>query len=172
MADTTGSRDTATPSPPATTDLASLLKITPKISKKLANEDDYPAWRFEAERQIWRMKLTDVVTGSETDEPATGIDTWKDKTYKALDYIMDSCEQEPQLKTRAAATAAEAWTILKENYEGKRRTHLSHLFYSVAGSRFDDRKTIIKAHIETFEKAWLSLAQAVATVTPSPTTCK
>ena len=119
MADTTGSRDTATPSPPATTDLASLLKITPKISKKLANEDDYPAWRIEAERQIWRMKLTDAVTGSETDEPATGIDMWKDKTYKVLDYIMDSCEQEPQLKIRAAATAAEAWTILNENYEGK-----------------------------------------------------
>ena len=107
MAEAAGSRDAATPAP-APTDLASLLKITPKISKKLTNEDDYLAWRVEAERQIWRMKLTSVVTGSEIKEPTTSVDTWRDKTYKALDYIMDSCEQEPQLKIRAAATAAEA----------------------------------------------------------------
>ena len=82
---------------------------------------------------------------------------------------MNSCEQEPQLKIRAAAPAAEAWTMLKFNYEGKRRTHLSHLFYSITRSKFDDRKTTIKAHIESFEKGWLSLAQAVATATPSAT---
>ena len=60
--------------------------------------------------------------------------------------------------------------MLKENYEGKRRTHLSHLFYSVTGSKFDDRKGTIKAHIEIFEKAWLCLAQVVALVTPSAST--
>ena len=33
------------------------------------------AWKVEAERQIWRMKLTSVVTGTETTEPASDIDT-------------------------------------------------------------------------------------------------
>ena len=59
---------------------------------------------------------------------------------------------------------------MKENYEGKRRTHLSHLFYSVTGSKLDDRKNTVKTHIEMFEKEWLCLAQAVATVTPSAST--
>jgi len=116
------------------------------------------------------MRLTSVATGTETTEPVSEIDAWKDKTYKALDYPKDSCEEEPQLKIRAATIAAGAWTILKENYEGKRRTHISHLFYSVTGIKFDDRNTTIKAHIEAFERAWLQLAQAVATATASSTT--
>ena len=67
-----------------------------------------PTWEVEAERQIWRMKLPSVVTGSEMSEPGSSTDAWKDKTYKALDYLMDRCEQEPQLKIRVTTTAAEA----------------------------------------------------------------
>ena len=52
----------------ATQDIASsaaaLLRALPKISKKLLNEDDYPAWSIEATRQPRRQKLLDVVTGT------------------------------------------------------------------------------------------------------------
>jgi len=55
----------------STTDAAALLKITPRISKKLENENDYPAWSAEATRQIWRMKLSSVVTRDQQTQPTT-----------------------------------------------------------------------------------------------------
>ena len=67
---------------------------TPKISRKLKDENDYPAWATEAKRHLWRMKLTDVVTGSQTEKPSTDEETWQGKTYKALDYLMDSVGDE------------------------------------------------------------------------------
>ena len=75
---------------------------------------------------------------------------------------MESCEEGAQLQIRAATTANVAWTTLKSVYEGRTRTHLLHLFSAVS-TRFDDRKTSLAEHINTFEAAWLSLAQDVTT---------
>lgn len=50
--------------PDASTLTATLLRSQPKISKKLLNEDDYPAWAIEATRQLRRQKLLDVVDGT------------------------------------------------------------------------------------------------------------
>ncbi|KAF8417766.1 hypothetical protein EV426DRAFT_681798 [Tirmania nivea] len=146
------------------------LKTSPHISKKLANAEDYPAWAIEAERHLWRMKLTNVVTGSEIDEPPINSEDWKERTYRALDYLMDSCEQEPQAKIRAATTAAQAWGILKDNYEGKTLTHLSRLFYRITGVKFDDQRSTVREHIDAFERAWLQLAQMVVTTSATSKT--
>ena len=79
------------------------------------------------------MDLESVVTGDNKDQPtASGeINAWKKKTYKALNYIIESCELEAQLKIRSATSAAQAWKILQDNYQGKTRTHLCHLFYGI-----------------------------------------
>ena len=151
--------------PDASTLTATLLRSQPKISKKLLNEDDYPAWAIEATRQLRRQKLLDVVDGTRV-RPDSGPEQakWDDDSDKAIDYLMESCEEEPQLQIRAATTATIAWTTLREAYHGRTRIHLLHLFSAIS-SKFDDRKVTLAEHISTFEAAWLHLAQNVATAT-------
>ena len=90
------------------------IKTDPKISKKLCDENDYPAWAIEAERHIFLMDLESVVTGENKDQPTISgeVNAWKKKTYKALNYIIESCELKAQLKIRSAISAAQAWKIL------------------------------------------------------------
>lgn len=90
---------------------------------------------------------------------------WDDDSDRAIDYLMESCEEGPQLQIRAAMSAPAAWKTLKDVYEGRTRTHLLHLFSAVS-TRFDDRKTNLSDHIAAFEMAWLRLAQNVTTATP------
>lgn len=156
--------------PPASTgsgntvsNLATLLKITPRISQKLKDENDYPAWVVEAKRQLRRQKLLDLVEKRDP-KPATNFSSWEDKSNKALDYLMDSCETEAQLKIRACETAHEAWKILKETYEGQTRIHLTALFANIVHLKYDDRKDgTLPEHITTFKSHWLKLSQAAAT---------
>jgi len=102
-----------------------------------------------------------VVTGDEQLEPitaATEIRQWKKRTYKALDYLMDT------VKMRAVTTAAEVWEILKNTYEGQTRTHLISLHANLVHLKYDDRKDRSLAdHISKFEGHWLKLAQATQT---------
>ena len=117
-------------------EIASVLKHTPRITKKLKDENDYPSWLMEATRQLRYQRLLTIVNGATTrpDGTGKGPEDWDDLSDKAFDYLIDSCEEEAQMRIRGCSTAAEAWSVLKENDEGKRRTHLSHLFYSVTGS--------------------------------------
>jgi len=72
---------------------------------------------------------------------------------------MDSCELEPQLKIRAASTAAEAWEILKTTYKGQT---LISLHANLMHLKYDDRRDDSLAdHISKFEAHLLKLAQAV-----------
>ena len=98
MATTSGSSSTPTAS--AITDISSIIKITPKISANLHDENDYPAWVIEAKRQLRRQKLLALVEGTEI-KPDPVTTEWQDKSDKALDYLMDSVETEPGLKIRA-----------------------------------------------------------------------
>ena len=41
-----------------------LFRVAPKISKKLLNEDDYPAWSVEVTRQLRRQRLLDIADGT------------------------------------------------------------------------------------------------------------
>lgn len=154
--------------PATTTDINTILKITPRISSKLHDENDYPAWVVEATRQLRRQKLLGVVDG--TDPAPTPITAeYQDKSDKALDYLMDSVEAEPSIKIRACPTAADAWKILKDTYEGQTRTHMTALFSNLVNLRFDDRKAhTLLDHISQFEGHWLKLAQAAATGSTTP----
>lgn len=153
----------------STIDIASsaLLRDLPKVSKKLLNEDDYPAWSVEATRQLRRQKLLQVVNGTKERPTEAGNDQakWDDDSDRAIDYLMEGCEEGPQLQIRAAMSAPAAWKTLKDVYEGRTRTYLLHLFSAVS-TRFDDRKTNLSDHIAAFEMAWLRLAQNVTTATP------
>ena len=148
------------------TDISTILEITPRISSKLHDENDYPAWVVEATRQLRRQKLLGVVDATEpTPNPMTP--EYQDKSDKALDYLMDSVETEPAIKIRACPTAADAWKILKDTYEGQ--THMTALFSNLVNLRFDDRKSsTLLDHISQFERHWLKLTQAAATGSPTP----
>ena len=127
----------ATSATSPTSDISNILKITPRISSKLHDESDYPAWVVEASRQLRRQKLLEVVDG--TDPAPTPITSeYQDKSDKALDYLMDSVEAEPAIKISACSTAADAWKI----HEGQTRTHMTVLFLNLVNLRFDDRKFI------------------------------
>jgi len=158
----TESSSVAAGAPPL--DITTLLSTRPRISVKLVNENDYPAWSVEAQRQLWGNDLIEVVTGGEKEQPTSGdalIKSWKKRSYKALDYLMDSCEVGPQLKMRAAMTAAQAWDILKNTYEGQTRVHLISLHANIMHLKYDDRRDgSLAEHITKFESHWLKLAQA------------
>jgi len=147
----------------ATSEIATLLSTRPRISAKLVDENDYPAWSVEAQRQLWGNDLIEVVTGSEKEQPTDEdkIKSWKKCSYKALDYLMDSCEIGLQLKIRAATTAAQAWDILKNTYEGQTRVHLILLHANIMHLKYDDRRDgSLAEHITKFEGHWLKLVQA------------
>ena len=143
-------------------DISTILKITPRISSKLHDENDYPAWVVEASRQLRRQKLLTIVTDP---VPSTITPEYQDKSDKALDYLIDSVEVEPAIKIRACETAADAWKILKDTYEGQTRTHMTALFSNLVSLRFDDSDgSTLMDHIVQFEGNWLRLAaQAAAT---------
>ena len=141
-----------------------LFRVTPKISKRLLCEDDYPAWSVEAARQLRRQRLLNIVDDTDP-RPDVGCPEqlkWDDESDRAIDYLMESCEEEPQNRIRAAHTAAEAWATLKSIYEGRTRTRLLHLF-SAVNTPFDDCRISLLEHITAFESAWLRLAQNVST---------
>ena len=103
-------------------------------------------------------------TGSEKEQPTDKdkIKSWKKHSYKALDYLMDSCKIGPLLKIRVATTAAQAWDILKNTYECQTRVHLISLFSNIMHLTYDDRRaSSLAKHITKFEGYWLKLAQAV-----------
>jgi len=116
----------------------------------------------EAQRQLWGNDLIEVVTGSEKEQPTDEdkIKSWKKCLYKALDYLMDSCEIGPQLKIRAATTAAQAWDILKNTYKGQTKVHLISFHANIMHLKYDDRRDgSLAEHITKFEGHWLKLAQ-------------
>ena len=75
--------------------------------------------------------MMSLVTGSETTRPsgstATAGDAWDIKAAKVLVTIIANCEEEAQTLVEACETPAEAWSILKDHYEGRTRTHMTAL---------------------------------------------
>ena len=143
-------------------DLATILKITHKISTKLQDQNDYPAWVVEARRQLRRQDLLDLVEGTETiPDPMT--QEYQKGSDRALDYLMDAVGQETGFKIRGCETAYEAWKILRDTFEGQTRTHMTALLHNLVTLQFDDRKGLtLNDHIKDFEGHWLKLAQAAA----------
>jgi len=58
------------------------------------------------------MKLSLVVAGDQQTQPTTNSEEWQD-------YLIDSCEEEAQLKIRGATTAAAAWIYSKTHMKDK-----------------------------------------------------
>ena len=152
----------------------------PPISRPLSGEDDYPRWSIEVQRILRVLQLSDAIDHVRGREPCRGpslVDNgindddekpnndkwlkWQDLTDKALIILIDSVGPEAQDLISGCPTAALAWTILKERYEGHTRTHLFHLF-SAVNNRFDDRKTTLTEHNAAFDTAWLKLTQNVS----------
>lgn len=148
------------------------FKFSPKISKKLKDENTYPQWSVEMARLFRVTKLEKHVTGSFAPKPTTiaDIPAWQDKTDKALMFMIEYCEEEAASHIASCNDAGEAWAILKSHYEGKTRTHLSALLLSITSFRYDDRKNSMNEHITTFKTKWLMLTQSVATATAGTTT--
>lgn len=77
--------------PTTVSDSSTILRIIPRISSKLHNENDYPAWVVEASQQLRWQKLLDIVMDS---IPSAIAPRYQDKSDKALDYLIDSVEIE------------------------------------------------------------------------------
>ena len=143
------------------------IKKSPKISQKLRDENDYPAWATEAKSHLRRRKLTNVVTRSQKDEPsgsAEDNEKWQNKTDRALDYLTEPVEEGARLKIRASKPAAEARRILEAHCKGQRRTHIKPLLKAVTVLKTVGRKTALGDHVGLFGERWLRLAQAVGSL--------
>lgn len=165
MAGGEGSGSASSNSGNTATDLS--FKFSPKILKKLRDENNYPQWSVEMARLFRVTKLTPHVTGAYAPKPTTQTDLaeWQDKTDKALMFMIEYYEEEPASHIATCEDAGTAWATLKSHYEGKTRTHLSALLLSITNLRFDDRKNSITEHITSFENKWLMLSQNVSTTT-------
>ena len=68
-------------------------------------------WSVEATRQLRRQRLLDIADGTKPrPEDGNGDEQakWDDESDRAINYLIDSCEEEPQNQIGAALTAAEA----------------------------------------------------------------
>jgi len=55
-------------------DITLLLSTRLRISAKLVDESDYPAWSVEAQQQLWGNDLIEVVIGGEKEQPTGNND--------------------------------------------------------------------------------------------------
>jgi hypothetical protein len=107
------------------------------------------------------MNLYQCVLGDspQPDEESDAYEDWSANSDKAIDYLIESCEEEPQDRIQTYVSAIEAWKILKNTYEGQTRSHLMEVYKNLINIKFDDRKTTMVEHIKLFETVWYRLAQ-------------
>ena len=136
----------------------------PKVARPLKDQDNYHSWATSIARILRLSNLASVVTGTETTQPTTSTtaaNDWQTKVDKALITIIANCEEEAQILIEGCDTAADAWSVLKEHYEGRPRAHLTAPF----NFRFDDREGTISEHIAAFENKWNLLRLHTASAT-------
>ena len=89
-------------------EIASVLKLAPRITRKLKDVNDYPSWLMEATRQLRRQRLLTIVRGTTPRQTDTGKgqEDGDGLSDKAFDDLMDSCDKEAQMRIRGCSTAA------------------------------------------------------------------
>lgn len=143
------------------------FKVSRKTARPLKDENNYPAWTTDIKRIIRLLKLKDALDKDK--QIVYSTEQWEELSDKAMTIILENCDESIQDLVIAYEFAHEAWSILKEHFEGRTRTHLTALLQAITSLKFDDRKGTIQEHIAAFESRWNALRQNVASETASAT---
>lgn len=134
----------------------------PTVDVKLSDGSNYPRW---AKAIRIYADLLDVEHFYDSSNLQSSSDSeakvWKKSNNLATALLEHNTEGAARDIVLDAASAAEAWTNLRSQYEGKDRTSLYALYSNINTTKFDDRSLTVDDHISDFNGRWSKLAATV-----------
>ena len=126
----------------------------PTLDHKLKDGANYPEWAEEMEVYLDMYEWETAIDKTKTRDEKIK------KTVRA--FILHNTEGNAKSLILMQKDPADAWSILKKQYESTGRTNIYSLTNSVLSLQFNDRVTTIDEHIEEFSTRWNRLAAAVS----------
>jgi gag-polypeptide of LTR copia-type/Zinc knuckle len=146
--------------------------ITASVFERIAALDgnNYRPWAFSLKMLLKAYELWEVIEDEEMENldeegKAKKMDTakWKRKDQLALSNIALSLKPSEQNNIYGCATAKEAWTVLKELYEGKGTHRFLSLLKSIGTSKLKEGMKM-KAYIQSVRQTADQLSEMGTTL--------